>query len=68
MFLNSDGKPETSKKGKVISINASDKNIEVAFKTNDVFSSHNDNDDVANGLLMPPNIETSPSRIGVRNE
>ena len=39
----------------MISINASDKNIEIAFKTNDVFSSQDDMDELpALTMNSPP--------------
>lgn len=41
---------------KVMSINASDKGIEIAFKTNDVFSSQNEEDEeLMGGIIQSPN-------------
>lgn len=48
--------PTSDDKNHVASINASDKQMEVAFKTNDVFSSQDDMDELPQALLMnsPP--------------
>ena len=46
---------------RMFSVNASDKQIEVGFKTNDVFSSQNDDEDLHPIIMSSPELNSGVS-------